>query len=504
MRGQSVRKLSHSIEQLTQAWAATRRLGAPAQVTGVTADSRQVQPGSIFVAIPGFQTDGHRFIAEALQSGAVGVFYQERGAVEQIAESVTAVQVDHSRRALAELATAFYGHPSTDLALIGVTGTNGKTTVALMLDSIARAAGKSTGVIGTLGVTVAGETRASAHTTPDGAEMAALLAEMRDAGVSDVFVEVSSHGLALDRIWMCKLDAAIFTNLTQDHMDFHATPEQYYQAKRRLFTDYAELSKPEKELVGVANLDDPAGERLVREARCRMVTFGLEKQAQVRGRELQSTRRGVRLEVQFPDRPSPLPLKLPLIGRFNVYNALAAAACAWALDYPMEYLQQGLESLRVVPGRFECVTEGQDFTVVVDYAHTPDALQKVLRAARALEPRRVLCVIGCGGDRDRAKRPQMARIATTQADYTILTSDNPRSEAPLAILAEMLAGVTGEAYALVPDRREAIFAAVGQCQPGELLVIAGKGHETYQIIGDQTFPFDDREVAREALRELRV
>lgn len=493
-------KPSHTIEQLTQAWAATRRLGAPAQVTGVTADSRRVQPGSIFVAVRGFQTDGHQFIAEAVQRGAVGVVYQEPAATEQIPESVTAIQVDHSRRALAELAAAFYGHPSADLTLVGVTGTNGKTTVVLMLDSIARAAGKTTGVIGTLGVTVAGETRESAHTTPDGAELPALLAEMRDAGVSHVSMEVSSHGLALDRVWRCKFDAAIFTNLGQDHMDFHRNPEEYYQTKRRLFADYADLSRPEKELVGVINLDDPVGERLVREAKCRVVTYGVEKQAQIRGRDLHSTSQGLRLRVEFPEDSPPLLLSLPLIGRFNAYNALAAAACAWTLGYLPKSIREGLESLQAVPGRFEHVTAGQDFTVVVDYAHTPDALQNVLTAIRALQPRRVLCVVGCGGDRDRSKRPQMARIATTQADYTVLTSDNPRSEDPRAILEEMVTGARGEAYTVVPDRREAIFSAVRQCRPGDVLVIAGKGHETYQIIGDQTLPFDDREVAREALQ----
>lgn len=497
-----------SVEQLTQAYAADRRLGVPGPASALTADSRQVRPGSVFVAVPGYETDGHRYIPEALERGAIAIVYQDPAAAALIPPQVTAVPVPDSRRASAELAATFYGHPSRDLCLVGITGTNGKTTVSLLLDSIAQAAGLTTGVIGTLGITVAGEKRPSAHTTPDAIELQALLADMRARGVQHVSMEVSSHGLALDRVWGCYFTGAIFTNLTQDHLDFHSDPDRYYKAKRRLFDEYADLARPEKDLVGVVNLDDPAGVRLAAEARCRVVTYALEAPAQVRGSHLHSTRRGLHLVLGLPDKATPLPLDLSLIGRFNAYNALSAAACAWALGYRPGAIRAGLESLRAVPGRFERVEAGQDFTVVVDYAHTPDALHNVLSTARALEPRRLLCVVGCGGDRDRTKRPLMARIATEEADFTIFTSDNPRTEDPLAILDEMLAGVTGTPgetgsnYQVLPDRRAAIFEAVRRCGPDDLLVIAGKGHEPYQIIGHRHLPFDDREVAREALQSL--
>ncbi len=497
-----------TIDQLTSPWAAQRRLGLNGPVAGVTADSRQVQPGFVFVAISGYETDGHRFIPAAVKAGAVAIVFQDPAAAALIPEQVTAVQVANSRRAAAELAAAFHGHPSRRLRLVGITGTNGKTTISLLLDSLARAAGLTTGVIGTLGVTVAGDLRPSAHTTPDAVELQALLADMRDHGVQHVAMEVSSHGLALDRVWQCRFDAAVFTNLTQDHMDFHADAEDYYAAKRRLFTDYADLAAPDKQMVGALNLDDPAGARLAQEARCRVVTYGLDSPAAIRGVVEHSSARGLRLAVQFPDQSAPLVLGLSLIGRFNAYNALAAAACGWGLGLTGETIRAGLESLRAVPGRFEPVQAGQDFTVVVDYAHTPDALHNVLSAARALQPRRLLCVIGCGGDRDRTKRPLMARIATTEADYAILTSDNPRTEDPQAILDEMLAGAHGVGegpsanYRVIADRREAIFAAIGRCGPGDLLVIAGKGHEPYQIIGHERLPFDDRLVAREALESL--
>jgi UDP-N-acetylmuramoyl-L-alanyl-D-glutamate--2,6-diaminopimelate ligase len=511
-------KPSLTIQQLTEPWAAGRRLGRAGPAAGLTADSRQVQPGFVFVAIPGYQTDGHRFIPEALEKGATAIVFQDPAAAALLPGEITAVQVPNSRRVAAELAADFYGHPSRDLRLVGITGTNGKTTIALMLDSIARAAGLTTGVIGTLGITVAGEERPSAHTTPDAIELQALLADMRDHGVRHVAMEVSSHGLSLDRVWMCRFDGAVFTNLTQDHMDFHADAEEYYRAKRRLFTDYADLARPEKEMVGALNLDDPAGVRLAEEARCRVVTYGLDSPAQVRATRVDSTRRGLRLALEFPvrraSRPSrlaaPLPVELSLLGRFNASNALGAAACSWGLGFRLSAIRAGLENLRAVPGRFERVEAGQDFTVVVDYAHTPDALHNVLSAARALRPRRLLCVVGCGGDRDRTKRPLMARIATTEADYTILTSDNPRTEEPQAILDEMLRGVQGAGagpeanYQVIVDRREAIFEAIRRAGPGDILVIAGKGHEPYQLVGHQRLPFDDRRVAREALESVRA
>ena len=492
-----------AIEELTQPWAATRRLGSPAAVTAVVADSRQAGPGAVFVAISGYAVDGHQYIPEAIARGAIAVVYSDPAAAEMIPAVVTAIPVPDSRRALAEIAAAFHGDPSKSLTLVGITGTNGKTTSTWLLDAVARAAGKTTGVIGTLGVSVAGQLRPGARTTPDAAELQALLAAMRDAGVEHVTMEVSSHGLDQDRVWRCKFDAALFTNLTPDHGDYHVDPDSYYRTKRRLFTEYVELARPEKELIGVINLDDPeGGERLAREAQGRVVTYGLHRHAEVRGTHVQSTRHGLSLLANFPDRQEPVPLDLPLIGQFNAYNAIGVAACAWALGFRAGAIRRGLESLQAVPGRFERIDAGQEFAVVVDYAHSPDALKNVLTTARELKPRRLLCVVGCGGDRDRTKRPDMAKIATKLSDYTIFTSDNPRTEDPAEILRQMVAGAAGQAYEVIADRREAIGAAVRRCEPEDLLVIAGKGHETYQEVAGQFLPFDDRQVAREALKAV--
>jgi len=315
-------------------------------------------------------------------------------------------------------------------------------------------------------------------------------------------MEVSSHGLAQQRVWMCKFDAAIFTNLTQDHLDFHADLDSYFAVKLRLFTDYAQSAEPNKAMVAAINIDDAFGERIIRQKiPARTVTYGLDETAQVSASRIRVGTSGIDFMLTLPEH-KPTAVKLNLLGSFNLYNALAAAACGWGLGIEPEAIVAGLEQIEGVPGRFERVDEGQDFTVIVDYAHTPDALENVLKAARKLAPARLLCVFGCGGDRDTGKRPQMGQIATSLCDYTVITSDNPRSEGPEAIIDQIKAGAVGDSYIVQPDRRRAIFMAVQRCQPGDILVIAGKGHETYQIIGDQRAPFDDREVAREAIVQI--
>jgi len=490
-----------SIDNLTERWAQTRRLAGDELITGVTTDSRQVEPGNLFVAVAGCAADGHDFIAEAVRRGARAVVFEKESYAEVIPDGVSAVRVTDSRRAAAEIAAQFWDHPSDDLVLVGITGTNGKTTTAFLVDSIFRATGARTGLLSTPARFVGGQQLAANLTTPSSAELQKLLAQMREAGATHVTMEVSSHGLAQQRVWMCKFDAGIFTNLTQDHLDFHADLDDYFTAKLRLFTDYVELAEPDKAMVAVVNIDDAFGGRIIQQTPARTVTYGLDEIAQVSASHTRIGTSGIDFMLTLPDH-RPTEVRLNLLGSFNLYNALAAAACGWGLGVAPEAIVAGLEQLKGVPGRFERVDEGQDFTVIVDYAHTPDALENILKAARKLTAARLLCVFGCGGDRDADKRPQMGRIATSLCDYTVITSDNPRSEDPETIIEQIRAGAVGDSYIVQPERRRAIFMAVQRCQPGDILVIAGKGHETYQIIGDQRIPFDDRDVAREAIIQI--
>ncbi len=490
-----------SIDNLTERWAQTRRLAADEPITGVTTDSRQVEPGNLFVAVAGYAADGHDFIAEAIQRGARAIVFQKESCAEVIPDEISAVRVADSRRAAAQIAAQFWDYPSEELVLVGVTGTNGKTTTAFLVDSIFRAAGDSTGLLSTPARFICGQRLAANLTTPSSAELQELLAQMRAAGATHVTMEVSSHGLAQQRTWMCRFDATIFTNLTQDHLDFHADLDDYFAAKLRLFTDYVELAEPNKAMVAAINIDDAFGERIIRQTLARTVTYGLDETAQVSASGTRVGTSGIDFMLTLPDH-KPTAVKLNLMGSFNLYNALAAAACSWGLGVEPETIVAGLEQLKGVPGRFERIDEGQDFTVIVDYAHTPNALENVLQAARRLGPARLLCVFGCGGDRDAGKRPQMGQVATSLGDFTVITSDNPRSEDPEAIIDQIRTGAMGDSHIIQPDRRRAIFMAVQRCQPGDILVIAGKGHETYQIIGDQRVPFDDREVAREAITRV--
>jgi len=489
---------ANSVDNLTGRWAQTRRLASDKPITGVTTDSRQVEPGNLFVAVEGYAADGHDFITEAIQRGARAIVFEKENYAEVIPDGVSAVRVTDSRRAAAEIAAQFWDYPSDDLVLVGITGTNGKTTTAFLVDSIFRAAGASTGLLSTPARFVCGQQLEAKLTTPSSAELQELLAQMREAGATHVTMEVSSHGLAQQRTWMCKFDGGIFTNLTQDHLDFHTDLADYFAVKLRLFTDYVELAGPSKAMVAAVNTDDAFGQRIIEQTPARTVTYGLDETAQVSASRIRVGTSGIDFVLVLPDH-KPTAVKPNLMGGFNLYNALAAVACTWGLGVEPETIVTGLEQLDGVPGRFERIDEGQDFTVIVDYAHTPNALENVLRAARKLAPARLLCVFGCGGDRDTSKRPQMGQIATSLSDFTVITSDNPRSEDPEAIIDQIRTGAVGDSYTVQPDRCRAISMAVQRCQPGDILVIAGKGHETYQIIGDQRVPFDDGEVAREAI-----
>ena len=461
----------------------TVRGTVPASVTGLAYDSRKVEAGNCFVAVAGFKQDGRRFIPDALGRGA-GLVVLEG---EDTPAAPARVLVPSAREALARLADAYWGHPSRALTLVGITGTNGKTTTSFLVEALLRAAGHRTGLIGTIQYRVGTRAVDASQTTPEALELQGLLAEMRDGGITGAAMEVSSHALALARVSGTEFDAAVFTNLTQDHLDFHDDMESYFRAKRRLFEAGPGAM--------VVNTDDEYGRRLAAEFP-QAVTVGLEEGAQLRATDLQDQGRSFVVDGRRHEACLP--------GRFNVLNALCAIAACRALGLADDAIADALPQAGTVPGRFQPVDEGQGFTVLVDYSHTPDSLENALRAARELGGGRVYCVFGAGGDRDRDKRPKMGRVAAELADAAIVTSDNPRSEDPQAIVDAILAGMDGHGTAIL-DRREAIAHAIGLADGDDVVLIAGKGHEQGQeLAGGEKVPFDDVAVAREALRDRLV
>ncbi|HEY2666078.1 MAG TPA: UDP-N-acetylmuramoyl-L-alanyl-D-glutamate--2,6-diaminopimelate ligase [Actinomycetota bacterium] len=472
------------------------------EVTDLAFDSRRASPGSLFFCRPGAVDDGHRHARAAVAAGAVGLV------VEHVLNvPVPQLVVEDARAAMNLVAGPFFGHPSRSLTLAGVTGTNGKTTTTYMLDAIFTAAGAATGLIGTVETRFAGGTTPGNRTTPESSDLQRLLRRMVDAGVGFCAMEVTSVGLAQGRVEGTEFDVSVFTNLTQDHLDYHGDLETYYRAKRALFV-------PERTTLAVVNVDDPYGVRLVNELRdVPCVTYALDAEAGVRALDVQTGPGGssFRVEGTVAGRALHLPLHVRIPGRFNVANALGAAVAAAALGAPARAIVEGLAGLPRIRGRFDLVEEGQDFAVVVDYAHTPDGLGRVLAAARDLTAPaggrpRVIAVFGCGGDRDRTKRPLMGRAAAEHADVVFVTSDNPRSEAPEEIMAEIEAGIVGAppplGYHLVADRGEAIDSAIASARSGDVVVIAGKGHETSQSVGNRLIDFDDARVAAASLRRL--
>jgi len=461
---------------------------ASAEVSGLAYDSRKVVPGDLFVAIPGFKDDGTKFTEEALARGAVAAVVEKANGGKRIISS-------NARRALALVADRFYGHPSRRMKLVGVTGTNGKTTTTYLIRSILEVAGEKTGLIGTIHYLIGKETFPAPNTTPESLDLQRFLAEMVREDVKAVVMEVSSHGLALDRVTGCAFRVGIFTNLSQDHLDFHLTMEDYLQAKLRLFEMLTQNS------IAVVNADDPASSRVIATAqKARLITYGLSGEANVRAKAVTLGQRGSHFVVTWQDEQVPVNLKLP--GKHNVYNALAAFSTGLALGLKNGTVMSGLEAMKGVSGRFELVEAGQPFAVIVDYAHTPDALERLLVAAREITRGKLLCVFGCGGDRDKKKRPLMGGIATKLADHTVITSDNPRTENPAEIVREIEGGVRAESrYEVIVDRREAIRKGIAMAERGDAVAIAGKGHEDYQILGTTKIHFDDRETARESLKE---
>jgi UDP-N-acetylmuramoyl-L-alanyl-D-glutamate--2,6-diaminopimelate ligase len=469
------------------------------EITGLTADSRKVKPGDMFICLPGFTVDGHAYAAKAVEQGAVAVL-----AEKEVDVPATVVRVPDTRRAMAMLADRFYGSPTRELKLIGVTGTNGKTTTTHLIDKILRDQQKRTGLIGTIHMRIGDVYEEVKNTTPDVLELQRSFRRMRDVDTEYAIIEVSSHALELGRVRGCDVHTAVFTNLTQDHLDFHKTMENYRFAKSLLFAQLGNSYDPNRMKTAVLNADDEASKLYATVTPARVITYGIDRPADVRAEEIEITSRGTSFTVH--SFAGSARLNLQLMGKFNVYNALAAIAVTLAEGVPLADIKTSLEEISGVTGRFETVYAGQPFTVLVDYSHTPDSLENALVTVKEFAKGRIFCVVGCGGERDRTKRPIMAQIATKYADVAVLTSDNPRSEDPQAILDDMLAGLTDVApdrYTSIVDRREAIRFAVSQAEENDVILIAGKGHETYQIINGQVLPFDDREVAREAIAELR-
>jgi UDP-N-acetylmuramoyl-L-alanyl-D-glutamate--2,6-diaminopimelate ligase len=459
---------------------------ARVDVLDLAYDVRAVTPGALFFCVAGGRADGHDFAAAAVATGAAALVVER-----PLDLAVPQLVVEDARVAMADAAAEFFGHPSRTLTLAGVTGTNGKTTTTFLLFAVLAAAGLRPGLLGTIEVRVGGERRPAVRTTPEAIDLQRVLREMLDAGDRSCALEATSHGSELRRLRGTHFSVLVFTNLSQDHLDLHGTMEQYFDAKRRLFVEDAPPA--------AVNVGDPYGRRLAEELRALdgapLLTFALDGDADVTPEGIERSSRGARFNA------AGIELVTPLLGRFNVENVLGTIAAARLLGLPDDAIARGVASVRGVPGRFEPVDEGQPFLVVVDYAHTPDSLETALRTARDLTEGRIICVFGCGGDRDRTKRPLMGRAASEGSDLAIVTSDNPRSEDPDAIIREVLEGVSGE-MEVEPDRALAIARAVEAAGPRDFVLIAGKGHEQGQESGGHTVPFDDREVARDALRRL--
>ena len=506
----------------------------PKEIKGIAYHSKQIQKGFLFAAIQGVEVDGHRFIGEAIERGAealvceeeikiqtvgAGLAQPKKGATSGAPPHVTMILVPNSRQALARISSNFYGDPSSRVKLLGVTGTNGKTTTTYLLESIFKKAGSTVGVIGTINYRFSQKTIPAPNTTPESLDLQKILWEMLREGTSHVIMEVSSHGLDLERTFGCQFDGVVFTNFTSEHLDYHKTLEQYFESKKKLFSDYLTKSRKERRFA-VTNDDDPKGKEIVKGINLPIIRYGMSPSCDITADQVVSSLEGLSCRIRTPKGDFSVHSKL--IGNFNLYNILAAVAVGVGMDIPLETIREGLEGLEGVPGRFETVENKRGIHVIVDYAHTHDALERALLGLKGILENgpqnngKMITVFGCGGDRDRTKRPLMGEVAGKYSDLAILTSDNPRTEDPLDILNEVEKGLkslpikvwdpngikvwrTQKGYLKVPDRREAIRMAIRLAQPSDTVLIAGKGHEDYQIIGKKKFPFDDRIEAKKAL-----
>ncbi|MCS7215578.1 MAG: UDP-N-acetylmuramoyl-L-alanyl-D-glutamate--2,6-diaminopimelate ligase [Thermodesulfovibrio sp.] len=469
----------------------------------LTYNSKNIKDGSIFFAISGQKTDGHLFIDEAIKNGAKTVVYQKTHFIPTSYEDITWIEVDDSRDALAWFSSKFYRNPSEKLKIIGITGTNGKTTTSYLIREILTRYEKKTGIIGTIKYLIDNEERVAIHTTPEAPEFQNLLSEMISKGIEYVITEVSSHALALKRVDYTKFDIAVFTNLSRDHLDFHKDMEDYFCAKRRLFTELLR-----EEGVAVINFDDPYGKRLAEEVKRKKILYSIENpQADIYAKSYKLDFKYSEIVINI-DKKKELFIKTPLLGFPNIYNVLSALSVAWALKIPSDIIESALLKASSPAGRFERVDEGQDFLVFVDYAHTPDALERLLLSVIKLKGEvskngKIVTVFGCGGNRDRGKRPQMGRIATELSDFVILTSDNPRWEEPRQIIREIEEGILKDNYIVVPDREMSLWIGTRLCKKGDILIVAGKGHENYQEIKGERYPFSDKEILMRALKKFR-
>ena len=477
------------------------------EVGDIADDSRQVTSGTFFVAVKGAQVDGHDFIGQACEQGAAGIMVEapfRRTSLLPFTQSVPAmVEVKNTRTALGQVASHFWNEPSRSLTMIGVTGTNGKTTVTHLAKGLLEASSRTVGLLGTIGYFVGSEHFAASHTTPGSVALQSLLSKMVNAGADSAILEVSSHALAMDRVAGCEFDIVVFTNLTQDHLDFHQDMEDYFHAKLRLFREYVALKSKSSPKRAIVNIDDEWGKRILLQCEVPAWSYSTRGSADFCATDLSLSIDGTAFTAVTPI--GPMTIHSPLVGEHNVTNLLAAIGIGVECGLSLEIIQQGISAFRAVPGRFELISEGQDFAVVVDYAHTEDALARLLAAAHILKKGRIITVFGCGGDRDRGKRPKMGQVAAQNSDLVFVTSDNPRTEDPSAIIDDIEQGILAlseserTAYRLIPDRREAIYAAIQEANSQDMVLIAGKGHEDYQIIGTERLHFDDREVARDAL-----
>lgn len=463
-------------------------------ITHVEMDSRLVEKDSLFFCVPGFTVDGHDFAEQAVLKGAVALVVEKELLID-----VPMIKVRDVKRAMAIISAHFYGLPSSKLHMIGVTGTNGKTTTTHIIEKILSDFEVETAIIGTMYMKYRGKEISVKNTTPESLVLQKEFAKMVEEKVETVTMEVSSHALELGRVHGTDFNVGVFTNLSQDHLDYHGTMEKYGQAKGLLFAQLGSNYDKNAKKIAVLNIDDNHFNTLETMTAAPIITYGINEPADFRAKDVEVREDGTNFTLEVEG--NEYPFKLFLTGRFSVYNVLAAAAAAYASGVPLASIKASVEAIKGVSGRFERVEEDAPYHVIVDYAHTPDSLRNALETIKGFAKGNVSVIVGCGGDRDRSKRPLMASIANELADFVYLTSDNPRSEEPLAILQEMEQGMKGNNYTIIEDRKTAIITAINQASKDEIILIAGKGHETYQIIGDQTFSFDDREVAREAMRE---
>jgi UDP-N-acetylmuramoyl-L-alanyl-D-glutamate--2,6-diaminopimelate ligase len=487
-------KLGEVLQNVDAVWPAE---AAELEIRQVACDSRKVQRSALFFALHGAKADGNAFIRDAVSRGAVAIASEEARSSDTPA-SVVWIRVADARKALAIAAANFFNHPANALQLVAVTGTNGKTTTASLVDAILKASGAKTGLFGTIAYHTPLGDYPAPNTTPESVDLQGFFAEIRDAGGRYATLEASSHSLAMDRLWGCRFAAAVFTNLTREHMDFHKTFEDYFTTKKRLFEGTG-AGVPE---VAVINTDDEFGKRLVGIAK-KTVTYGLESAGDLSAKKFQLTFSGLTFTAHTPN--GKLHVVSSLVGRINVYNILAAIGAAQALGQPNDVIEAGIRNLESVSGRFQRIDLGQPFLVIVDYAHTDDALESLIRTARELNPKgRIITLFGCGGEKDRTKRPVMGEVTGRLSDLTILSSDNPRSEDPLKIISDIIVGLqkTAGKYLIEPDREKAIAMAMEEARAGDIVLLAGKGHENYQMLATGTIPFDDREMARAALHKL--